>query len=426
VIESAPRGRRALIGSGVVLAVAVGTANGLNAVFQLALARILDPPEFSLLAALFTVVLIAAVPPLAFQATVAREVATRLADGQPGEAGLVMRGTLRSALLWTLGLLAVTAVVLVPLAASLGLHRSVPFVATAATASIALGVPVVWGGLQGAGRFLELSGAHIVYAGTRLGAGLAVGLAGGGAGAVMAGVAGATALTVLLSLVPLRGLLRAAHGLPAHARGLATRSNAAAALGLTTLTALTSTDLLVAKLAFGGHTAGAYAAASISARVLLLLPVAVTTVLFPRVATLRDRARERRHLLAGLTAVAVVSAVLVAVLWALARPLLDVTFGSDYSMARHWLGPLTLAMSLYALATVYLYHFLSLGRPRFAIVLVALIAAQLAVFAALHGRPRDLVGVQIAFGAGTLIASELWYLARHRTGAVVGEAEGAP
>jgi len=81
VIESARTGRRALIGSGVVLAVAVGTANGLNAVFQLAMARILDPAEFSLLAALFTVVLIAAVPPLAFQATVAREVATRLADG---------------------------------------------------------------------------------------------------------------------------------------------------------------------------------------------------------------------------------------------------------------------------------------------------------------------------------------------------------
>jgi O-antigen/teichoic acid export membrane protein len=416
VIESARTGRRALIGSGVVLAVAVGTANGLNAVFQLAMARILDPAEFSLLAALFTVVLIAAVPPLAFQATVAREVATRLADGEPVEAGRTMRGTLRSALIWTLGLLALTGIVLIPLAAAIGLHRSIPFAATAATASIALGVPVVWGGLQGSGRFLELSGAHVTYAGTRLAAGLAIGLAGGGAGAVMAGVAGATALTVLLSLLPLRALLEAARGLPVHARGLATRSNAAAALGLTTLTALTSTDLLVAKLAFGGHVAGAYAAASIGARVLLLVPVAVTTVLFPRVATLRDPARERRHLLGGLTAVAGVSALLVAVLWPLARPLLDLTFGSGYLAARHWLGPLALAMSLYALATVYLYHFLSLGRTRFALVLVALLAGQLAAFAALHDRPRDLVGVQIAFGAATLIASELWYVTMHRRG----------
>jgi O-antigen/teichoic acid export membrane protein len=426
VSERAPAGRRALIGSGVVLAVAVGTANALNAVFQLALARILDPPEFSLVAALFTVVLIAAVPPLALQATVARQVATSLADGQPDEAGLVLRATLRSVLLWTFGLLVLTAIVLAPLAASLGLRRSVPFVATAATASIAVAIPVVWGGLQGAGRFGELSGAHVAYAGTRLGAGLAVALAGGGAGAVMVGVAGATAFTVLFSLVPLRSLLLVAPSVPARAWGLATRSNAAAALGLTTLTALTSTDLLVAKLAFSGHTAGAYAAASIGARVLLLLPVAVTTVLFPRVATLRDQARERTHLLAGLSAVAAVSALLVAVLWSLARPLLDVTFGSDYSTARHWLGPLTLAMSLYALATVYLYHFLSLGRARFALVLVFLLIAQMVAFAALHGRPADLVGVQVTAGAATLAASELWYLARHRAPPSAGEAEGPP
>ena len=39
--------------------------------------------------------------------------------------------------------------------------------------------------------------------------------------------------------------------------------------------------------------------ASVGARVLLLVPIGVTTVLFPRVAVLRDRSRERRHLLAG-------------------------------------------------------------------------------------------------------------------------------
>src|SRR5262249_3688393 len=69
------RARRALIGSGLLLAVAVAAANALNAVFQLSLARILDRGEYSLLAALFAVVLIGAVPPLAFQATTARRVA---------------------------------------------------------------------------------------------------------------------------------------------------------------------------------------------------------------------------------------------------------------------------------------------------------------------------------------------------------------
>ncbi|HST24654.1 MAG TPA: hypothetical protein VLJ76_01555 [Gaiellaceae bacterium] len=410
--EQAGAARRALIGSGLVLAGAVGLANGLNAVFQFALARILERGDYSLLAALFAVVLIGAVPPLAFQATTARNVASSLADGDETAAGIFLRGTLRSVLLWTAALLALT-VLLVPIGGALGLAHPLAIGATAATVAIALVIPVVWGGLQGAGRFRELSAATLLFAGTRLAAGLIIGAAGGSVGAVMLGVACATALTALLSLLPLRELL-AAGSTRLPRRRLATLPNAAAAVGLTALTALATSDLLVAKLAFSSDRAGDYAAASVGARVLLLIPIAVTTVLFPRVATLRDRQRERTHLLAGLLAVGVTAAVATTLLWTLAKPLIDLTFGAKYDHAASWLGPLSLAMALYALATVYLYHFLSLGRSRFALVIAGLLAAQLAVFGALHGSPRELIGVQIAVSAVTLVASEAWHVWRHR------------
>src|SRR5581483_6145601 len=211
-----------------------------------------------------------------------------------------------------------------------------------------------------------------------------------------------------------RATARAARLRPLPRHRLATLPNAAAATGLTTLTALASSDLLVAKLSFAGGRAGDYAAASVGARVLLLIPIAVTTVLFPRVATLRDPGRERRHLLAGLGAVALASAAATALLWTLAKPLIDLTFGAKYDDAAPWLGPLSVAMALYALATVYLYHFLSLGRSRFAIWLVAVLAAQLALFAALHGSPSQLIGVQLGVSAATLAAAEAWHARRHR------------
>lgn len=411
-VRTVPPGRRALIGSGAVLALAVVAANAMNAVFQFGLARILDPGEYRLLAALFAVVLIGAVPPLAFQATTAREIASSLADGDARGAGATLKGTLRSVLVWTAALLLLAAV-LVPAASALGLAHPLAVAATAATVAIALAIPVVWGGLQGSGRFLELSGAYLAFAGTRLAAGIAIGLAGGGVGAVMLGVACATALTVLASLLPLRGLLAQAEGAATHARRLATRPNAGAAIGLTALTALATCDLLVATLAFPSEEGGDYAAASVGARVLLLVPVAVTTVLFPRVATLRDRRRERTHLLGGLASVGAASAVAVILLWALAGPLIELTFGPKYADAEAWLGPLSLAMALYALATVYLYHFLSLGQSRFAVVLVGVLAAQLAAYAALHGSPRELIGIQIATAAVVLAACELWHLRKH-------------
>jgi O-antigen/teichoic acid export membrane protein len=413
-VDSAARARRALIGSGLMLAVAVGLANALNAVFQFGLARILARGEYSLLAALFAVVLIGAVPPLAFQATTARTVASSLAEGRETDAGAYLLGILRGVLVWTAVLLLLT-LVLVPVGAALGLAHPLAIGATAATVAIALVIPVVWGGLQGANRFRDLAGATLLFAGSRLAVGLVIGAAGGGVGAVMLGVAAATALTAAVSVLPLRGLLGHTSWRSLVGREkLATLPNAAAAVGLTALTALATSDLLVAKLAFPSSKAGDYAAASVGARVLLLIPIAVTTVLFPRVATLRNRERERAHLLAGLAAVGITAAAATALLWTLATPLIDITFGSKYDHASSWLGPLSLAMALYALATVYLYHFLSLGRSRFALVIAGLLVAQLAIFGALHGSPRELIGVQIGVSSATLASAELWHLLRHR------------
>src|SRR5436305_11887129 len=99
-------GARALVGPGLFVAVATAAANGLNAVFQVALARILSPAEYSLLVALVVITLIAAVPPLAFQAAVAREVAVALAEERPGDAGAALRDTVRGLAPWALAILA--------------------------------------------------------------------------------------------------------------------------------------------------------------------------------------------------------------------------------------------------------------------------------------------------------------------------------
>ena len=395
-----------IVRSGVLLTVAVGLANVLNAVFQFSLARILDPDEYALVAALFAVVIVGAIPPLAFQATAAREVSARLSRGDEHGAGVFLHGMGRSVNVWG-GVLGVAAIAAAAIAALADMDDPLSVGATVLTVAVALAIPVVWGGLQGAGRFAELSGAHVLFAGTRLAAGLAIALAGGSVGAVMIGVACATMVTLLISALPIRWLFLAGRG--AARLPLATRANAGAALGLTALWALAYGDVLVARLAFSGDEAGAYAAAAVASKVLLLVPIAATTVLFPLVAVLHDRTRERRHLLAGLGVVAAASALLTAIAWAFAEPLIDLLFGSEYEAADAWLGPLCLAMALYGLAIVYLYHFLALGRERVAVVLVVLLAAQTVAYALFHDEPSQLIGVQIAFGVLAVIACETWY-----------------
>jgi O-antigen/teichoic acid export membrane protein len=402
---------RALFGSGLFVGVAVFVANGLNALFQIALARVLSPAEYSILVALIVITLIAAVPPLAFQAAVAREVALELESGRPTRAGAALRDTVRGLIPWGLCVLLLGGIVSAIMAAA-GRGDAAATFATAVTIAFALVIPAFWGGLLGARLFLVVGLAQLAFAATRFAAGLGIGLAGGGAAAVMAGVAAATALTLVLTFLPLRDLWHAAER--GQRRRLATLPNAAAATGLTVLMALATVDVLVANLAFASNTAGAYGVASVCARVQLLLPIGVVTVLFPRVATMRDAGRERRHLLAGLTVVAVLGAAVTAVLWVFADPIVNDIFGTKYAAAVPWLGPLSLAMALYALTTVYLYHFLSLGRTRFALALVALQAAQLVAFAVLHESPRELIGIQIATAALSVAAAEAWYLLRGR------------
>lgn len=404
-MEAAPPVRstaRTLLGSGLFVGVATVAANGLNAGFQIALARILTPAEYSLLVALIVITLIAAVPPLAFQASVAREVAVELEAGRRGAAGAALRDTVRGLSLWALVVFALGAL------ATIGGGWAA--LATAGTIAGALVIPAVWGGLLGARMFVAFGLAQLTFAGTRFAAGAGIGLGGGGAAAVMGGVAAATILTLLVTALPQRDLWRVADR--ARGRRLATLPNAAAATGLTVLMALATVDVLVAKLSFSSSDAGAYGVASVGARVLLLVPIGVVTVLFPRVATLRDPARERRHLLGGLGVVALLGAVTTAILWVFADPLVTGIFGEKYAAAVPWLGPLALAMALYALTTVYVYHFLSLARTRFAIVLVALQAAQLVAFALLHGSASELIGIQIATAAVSVAAAEAWYLLR--------------
>jgi O-antigen/teichoic acid export membrane protein len=402
---------RALLGSGLFVGVATFAANGLNALFQIALARVLSPGEYSVLVALVVITLIAAVPPLAFQASVAREVALELDGGRRDRAGAALRDTVRALVPWALCVLLLGGAASAVMAAA-GRGNAAATFATTATIAFALVIPAVWGGLLGARLFLLYGVAQLAFAGTRFAAGLGIGLAGGDAAAVMAGVAGATALTLVLTFLPLRELWQVAAR--EGRRRLATLPNAAAATGLTVLMALATVDVLVANLAFDSDTAGAYGVASVCARVQLLLPIGVVTVLFPLVATLRDPGRERRHLLGGLGVVAVLGALVTALLWILAGPIVDDVFGEKYHAAVPWLGPLALAMLLYALATVYLYHFLSLARMRFALVLVAIQAAQLLAFALLHSSPRELIGVQLVTAAITVTAAEGWYLLRGR------------
>ncbi len=404
--------RRRLVRSSAAVGLAMAAGNGLTAVTQLSLARLLDPGKYSVVVTLFVVVGVAGVPLGALQAIVARNVASALADAGTAEAGAALRAAVRELVRLAVPVFVAGCLAAVPVAYVLGVHRIAALVATGVVVAASVGLTVVWGGLQGSRRFGFFAGGQVAFAVAKLGAAVGAAALGWGVTGVMAGTAVATVLTLAIGLVPLRPYLAHARAAGHLRYALLNRYSGGAALALTLYAILTTVDVAVARLALSHTQAGAYAAASVISRALLLLPVAVTTVLFPRVSTLRDEVREQRHLRAALAVTGAAGAAATLVLWVGGGEIIRTIFGADYGAAGSWVPLLGAAMTLYGLGYVYLFHTLSLGRSGFALAAWPLVAAQALAFALAHGSGRQLAFVQIAIAAAFAVTADLYHRRR--------------
>ncbi|QGW26113.1 xylose transporter [Dietzia sp. DQ12-45-1b] len=284
--------------------------------------RWLGPEGYGAFAALLSAQLLVAVPSLALQAVVARE----LVRGVPHEA-LRSLGA-RVALLVAL----IAALTVVPVAHLL----DTPVLATAAALSpgpVLCLLAAEQGLLQGAERFRALAAVLALAGAGKVIPAVAVLAAGGGVGAALAagavGVAGAWLVARLVAAgvgrsTTTRGSRNRAGGAVVSSPGV-TAVLAAGQVQLVMM-ALTSVDLLLARALLSPEDAGRYALGAVAAKAAFWLPQAVGTVLYPRMADPaghRGAVRSAVGVLLGIGAVVVLAA-------AVAAPLVPTVVGEGY------------------------------------------------------------------------------------------------
>ncbi len=398
-----------LVRSGAIVMVFTGAGNALNVVFHFSVARFLPPDEYALLTTIFAVNVIATVPLIALQATVAREVSILLAENDDQGAGAVLRTAIRLTLRFAVVICILLAILAVPAIEILHIERPLPILATALSIITAVPLPAAWGALQASERFAMLSSIQTISPLLKLIIGVSAAAAGLGASAITGGVIIANIVAFLLARHSLEPMLRRAPaGLVLPARRVLGAYAFGSAVSLAIFTTLTQSDVIWARGALTPQGAGDYAAASVLANFVLLLPIGVTTVLFPRIARMGHSAAGRRPLLQGLAAVAGLSSVLLIAFATVPTLLLRLAFGPDYVGAADLVLPLGVAMLGYALVTVYVNHFLAQGRTRCAVVLGASFALQQGLFLAFHASPSDIVWVQIVAATVAVVGSELY------------------
>ena len=392
----------------MIVFVGLAALNAGNSLFHLIAARYLGPAEYSELVSLLALSGLIALPLGALQLAVARSVARDVARGRQGDVAARARQGVLISLVFAFVLAAILLAATPLIRDVLSIDSSLPVVLTALLTIPSLLAPALWGVAQGLQRFAVISGSVTLGSALRLGllaALLPVGLTVDGAlGATfVAMIAAATVPLVVLAPV----LRRPANHVPLSNREFL-RSAAPIAIGTLAITALTTIDLLVAKVVLPSNEAGEYGSASLIGRLILYVPATIATVLLPKVSSRAATERGTSDILRSSLAVTVVISLLATVvLVTLPGLVLDASFGSAFEEAAPLLGLFGIAMTLFAALNILLIHDLGHHSSRVAWLLLGGAGVQLAGYAVFHESGRQLLYVSITTGALLLAASTL-------------------
>ena len=387
---AAPGG--SVVRQGVVVAIALTTANILSYGVSAVASRRLGPAEFGVFAAMLSLVIVGVVVSLGLQTVVTRALSGRAEAPLSALAGTALAASVATG--------AVVAAAAWPLAAFLHLASPAAVLWTAATL-----VPLTWAGfVQGAAQGRERFGILAVVV-------LAV-----STGKVLGGLAGLTVSRSASTTMALTaaGTLVGAVVATALARHLLVRPAmhgwrvaevAMAAHALFALFVLSNTDLLLARHFLPPVAAGLYGAGAVIAKVAFWLPQFVSVVALPRLVD------TRRHQAAVRTSVLVLAVIGVAVTLitaAAATLVVKAVGGSAYTDLAPHAWQFAAAGSALVMAQLLLYARLARGDHRATAVVWSAVAVQVGVVATVaHGSVAaiintTLVVVLLLVGVGLL------------------------
>jgi len=398
--------------------VATTVANVFGYGYQVVMARLLRPDDYAILTALFGILILESLSAQVIQSGTARIAAQYRARGEEAALHVFVRRWGRRIVIGA-GLPSLAIVVASPLVGS-ALALPVPSVALLGLA-LFLSAPLTFTGglLQGLAYFGWFGWYFIAQALVRLMVGVALVVAGFGVTGAFVGAVSALAAGLLLSIVPLAPLLRAARG-AVHAIELGraeSRFFLLASVIMLAYAGLTNIDAIASRALLSSTDAGAYAGAVTMAKVVLFAPIAVGFILLER--TARNHARgedtDRGLLLALAFALATSGTVTLAYIVAPAS-FTRLVVGDQYPLAAGLIGPYAVAALLNALLSLWIAHFIGRGEMRFGLLLAVAVTAEIvAILAAPHDAAslvRVVLGVAVATQAAAL--GTYWWERRHR------------
>lgn len=384
---------------------ATTVANFLFYLFQLAAGRGLGPQDYSLFGALFGIFYLASALATGLQVMVARFVAGTPSGTMGKDVGPVVTSALLRASLVGGSLFLVLSLMAPATAAYLHSNSTIPILLTGLAIPLFFVTPVTQGALQGSQKFHLFVALMLVYAGSRLVFGLgALGMSSGVTG-ILTALCLANLLAAVLGLFVIRPPLQ--WPLPPFPEGGFLQALLPAVMGTMAISFPGSVDLFLVRHFFPPQEAGWYAGVSILGKMVLFMPVAITTVLFPRFAQSWARGGSARDLLyKGLGLTALVSGGVSLGFALLPGLALSLLLGEEYAGAMSFVPLYVLAMFLFSLTVVFIYYHLATARSTyFYLLLLPHFLSAVALVYVWHASVMQVLAVLLGVNASLLASS---------------------
>jgi O-antigen/teichoic acid export membrane protein len=397
---------------------ATTVANVFGYGYQVVMARLLRPDDYAILTALFGILILQSLAAQVIQSATARLAAQYRARNEEAALHVFVRR-------WTTRVLvgaSLPAVLVVLASPAIGAALALP------TASVALLGLALWlaapltftgGLLQGLGYFGWFGWYFIVQAVARLAIGVLLVELGFGVGGAFIGAVAALAVGLLISLIPLAPLLRAARG-AVHEIELGaaeTRFFLLAAVIMLAYAGLTNIDAIASRALLPAGDAGAYAGAVTMAKVVLFAPIAVGFILLERTARAHARGEDTdRPLFIALAFVLATSGTVTVAYLVAPSFFTALVVGPQYPLAALVIGPYALAALLNAFLSLWIAHFIGRGEMRFGLLLALAVGVELALILATAHDAATLVRVVLGVAGTTQVAAvaTYWWERSHR------------
>jgi O-antigen/teichoic acid export membrane protein len=394
-----------LIGHSLVLLMCAQVANVGNLIFQAAMMRMLDEPQYGTLAAMLGLFAAITIPLGALPWAVAYFTAGFLKAGQPHRVAGLMLAVTRDLAIGGAIVLLMIFICRTRLAGYLHLDGSAPLLLITLAAFLSVVGSTFVGALQGLQAFNWVAGIGAASSFVRVALAAALVAAGGTAVGSLIGHTSSMLLVTLVGVFGFRQVQGTLAGAAKRPPGFY-RYSMQYVIAYAGYALLMNADLVLAKHFFSADEAGRYAVVAMVGRIILFLPQPVVMAMFPKVVSSGDISRADWHtltkalLLAGclLAATATMCSVF-------AGPVLTILSGTQSAE----LVPLVRLMvwGLCPLSLTFFIMNFELAQRRFAIAvpLMACAAGYLACLARWHATMQQVVVLLAIAGAVAFLAS---------------------